>query len=77
MINNLKVLAIIPARGGSKGLSGKNIKEICGKPLVAWSIEQAKGNKYIDKTIVSTDNEEIAEISKKWGAEVQIGRAHV
>ncbi|MBU2576881.1 MAG: class I SAM-dependent methyltransferase [Nanoarchaeota archaeon] len=69
-INNLKVLVVIPARGGSKGLPGKNIKEICGKPLVAWSIEQAKGSKYVDKVIVSTDDQEIADIAKKYGAEV-------
>ncbi len=70
MINNKKVLAIIPARGGSKGLPGKNIKNLCGKPLIAWSIEQANSCSYIDKTLLSTDDEEIAEIAKKYGAEV-------
>ena len=43
----MKVLAIIPARGGSKGLPGKNIRPLCGKPLIGWSIEQAKASKYI------------------------------
>jgi CMP-N-acetylneuraminic acid synthetase len=70
MLKNKKVLAIIPARGGSKRLPGKNIKNLLGKPLIAWTIEQAKKSKYIDKLIVSTDDKEIAEISKKYGAEV-------
>jgi len=64
------ILAVIPARGGSKGLPGKNIKELCGKPLVAWSVEQAKTSKYLDKIIVSTDDEKIAEKAKQYGAEV-------
>ena len=70
MINDKKVLAIIPARGGSKGLPGKNIKELCGKPLIAWSIEQALKSKYIDNVVVSTDTEEIAKIAKECGADV-------
>ena len=70
MINGKKVLAIIPARGGSKGLPGKNIKELCGKPLVAWSIGQALKSKYIDNVVVSTDTEKIAMIAKESGANV-------
>ena len=66
----LKILALIPARGGSKGLPRKNIKPLLGKPLIAWTIEQAKNSKYIDKVVVSTDDKEIAEISKEFGAEV-------
>ncbi|WP_321994446.1 acylneuraminate cytidylyltransferase family protein [Clostridium butyricum] len=65
-----KILAIIPARGGSKGIVGKNIKELNGKPLIAYTIEEAKKSKYINRIIVSTDNEEIANVSKKYGAEV-------
>ena len=65
-----RILGIIPARGGSKRLPGKNIRDLCGKPLVAWTIEQAKKSRYLDKIIVSTDDEEIAEISKEYGAEV-------
>ena len=61
---------MIPARGGSKGILKKNIKKLLGKPLLAWTIEAAKKSEYIDKIIVSTENEEIAEISKKYGAEV-------
>jgi N-acylneuraminate cytidylyltransferase len=70
MITGKSVLAIIPARGGSKGLPGKNIKELCGKPLIAWTIEQAKSCSDIDRIVVSTDDSEIAEIAKKYGAEV-------
>lgn len=69
-IKKYKILAIIPARGGSKGLPRKNIKVLAGKPLVAYTIENALKNKYLDKVIVSTDDKEIAEISRKYGAEV-------
>lgn len=69
-----KVIAIIPARGGSKALPRKNIRLLAGKPLIAWTIEQAKKSKNIDKMIVSTDDEEIAEISKQYGAEVPFMR---
>lgn len=74
MINGKSVLAIIPARAGSKGLPGKNIKELCGKPLVAWSIEQAKFCSDIDRIVVSTDDREIAEVAKKYSAEVPFMR---
>ncbi|MCB1178284.1 MAG: acylneuraminate cytidylyltransferase family protein [Leptospiraceae bacterium] len=70
MINNKKVLCIVPARANSKGLPGKNIKNLCGKPLIAWPIETAKNSKYIDKVICSTDGEEIAKIAEKHGAEI-------
>jgi len=74
MLNNYKVLALIPARGGSKGLPGKNIKPLLGKPLIAWTIEQAKDSKYIDRVIVSTEDEEIAKVARKYGAEVPFMR---
>jgi CMP-N,N'-diacetyllegionaminic acid synthase len=74
MINGKTVLAIIPARGGSKGLPGKNIRPICGKPLIAWSIEQSLSSTIIDRTIVSTDSAEIADVSKKYGADVPFVR---
>ncbi|MGZ7136174.1 MAG: acylneuraminate cytidylyltransferase family protein, partial [Methanobacterium sp.] len=67
---NEKILCIIPARGGSKRLTGKNILDLCGKPLIAWTIEQARASKYLDKIIVSTDDEKIARISREYGAEV-------
>ena len=64
------MLAIIPARGGSKGVPGKNIKEIEGKPLIAYTIEAALKSEAIDRVIVTTDSREIAEVAKKYGAEV-------
>jgi CMP-N,N'-diacetyllegionaminic acid synthase len=64
------ILAIIPARGGSKGVPKKNIKSFCGKPLIAWTIEQGKKSKHIDKLVVSTDDAEIAAVSRKYGAMV-------
>ncbi|MCK4786348.1 MAG: acylneuraminate cytidylyltransferase family protein, partial [Desulfobacteraceae bacterium] len=70
MIGKRKVVAIIPARGGSKGLLGKNIIDLCGKPLIAYTIEAALKSKYIDRVIVTTDNKKIARISEECGAEV-------
>lgn len=66
----MKILAIIPARGGSKGLPGKNIKPLCGKPLIGWTIEQAKASKYITEIYVSTDSAEIAEVAESFGVKV-------
>lgn len=63
-------IAIIPARGGSKRIPHKNIKEFCGKPLIAYSIEVAQKSGLFDKIIVSTNDEEIAKIAKEYGAEV-------
>ncbi len=63
-------LAVIPARGGSKRIPKKNIREFCGKPLIAYSIEAAKKAEVFDKIIVSTDSEEIAEVALTFGAEV-------
>lgn len=65
-----KVVAIIPARGGSKGLPGKNTRVLAGKPLIAYSIEAAKGSAYVDRVVVSTDDPGIASVAKRWGAEV-------
>lgn len=70
MLENYQITALIPARSGSKRLPGKNIKPLCGKPLIAWSIEVALASKYIDRVIVSTDDEEIKKISEQFGAEV-------
>ena len=74
MINQKKVLAIIPARGGSKGLPGKNIRPLNGIPLVAWPIKAALASQYIDRVIVSTDDENIAEIALEYGADVPFMR---
>jgi CMP-N,N'-diacetyllegionaminic acid synthase len=68
----LKVLAIIPGRGGSKGVKDKNIRVVDGKPLLAYAIEAAKESKGITMTLVNTDSEKIAEVAKVWGAEVMI-----
>ena len=68
--NKPLVLCVIPARSGSKGLPGKNILELAGKPLVAWTIETALESDAIDNVIVTTDDQEIAEVAKKFGAEV-------
>ncbi|MBT2756713.1 UDP-2,4-diacetamido-2,4,6-trideoxy-beta-L-altropyranose hydrolase [Mesobacillus foraminis] len=72
-----KVLAVIPARGGSKGIPRKNIRHLDGKPLIAYTIEAALSTTYIDRVIVSTDDSEIAEISKKYGAEVIFRPEHL
>jgi CMP-N,N'-diacetyllegionaminic acid synthase len=69
MLKNKTFLAIIPARKGSKGVPGKNIKEINGKPLISLSIQEARKSKYIDKLIVTTNSKEIASIAIQAGAE--------
>jgi len=74
MHKDSKILAVIPARGGSKGIPKKNIKLLGGKPLIVWSIEAAKKSRFIDRVIVSTDNEEIAEVARNVGAEVPFMR---
>jgi|WetSurMetagenome_2_1015567.scaffolds.fasta_scaffold00478_14 CMP-N,N'-diacetyllegionaminic acid synthase len=66
----MRVLGVIPARGGSKGVPGKNIKLLAGKPLIYYTIEASKRAGLITETVVSTDSEEIAEIAKDYGAEV-------
>lgn len=74
MYKGKKILAVIPARGGSKGIPRKNIKELGGKPLIAWTIECAKKSAYIDRAIISTEDEEIAEVARKWGGDVPFMR---
>lgn len=75
MINKPKnILAIIPARGGSKRLPGKNIKILAGKPLIAYAITAAKKSKLVNRVIVSTDDKEIAKIAKKYGGEIPFMR---
>ena len=70
MIEKNKIVALIPARGGSKGIKNKNIIDLCGKPLISYTIQAALESKYIDKVIVSTDSQEIADVAIKYGAEV-------
>jgi CMP-N,N'-diacetyllegionaminic acid synthase len=66
----MNVTCVIGARGGSKGLAGKNIRPLLGKPMIAWSIEQALACPEINRVVVSTDSPEIAEVSKRFGAQV-------
>lgn len=66
----MEILAIIPARGSSKGIKNKNIREFCGKPLIAYTIEQSLASRFITRTIVSTDSQNIADITLQYGAEV-------
>jgi len=63
------ILALIPARGGSKGIPRKNIRLFAGYPLIAWSIAAAKQSELVTRIIVSTDDEEIAAVAREWGAE--------
>jgi CMP-N,N'-diacetyllegionaminic acid synthase len=74
MIDGYKILAVIPARGGSKGLPGKNIYEFYGKPLIAWTIEAAQSSSYIDRLILSSDDEDIISVAKFYGCEVPFKR---
>lgn len=74
MYKGKKILAIIPARGGSKGIPSKNIVEIKGKPLIQYSIECGKNSKYIDRTIISTDSELIKKVAIECGGDVPFMR---
>jgi CMP-N,N'-diacetyllegionaminic acid synthase len=76
MIQGKKVLAVIAARGGSKRLRRKNVLETGGKPMVAWSIEAGQGSGYIDRLILSTDDDEIIDIGRRWNCEVPYRRPH-
>lgn len=78
MIGGKSVLAVIPARGGSKGVPKKNIRQVAGKPLIAWTIEEAKKSKYIDRLILSSDDPAIIEVAISYGCEVPFIRpAHL
>lgn len=74
MIQGKSVLAVIPARGGSKGVPGKNIRELAGKPLIAWTIEAAKKSRYIDRLVLSSDDENIIRVAEMWGCEAPFVR---
>ena len=74
MKNHKKILALIPARGGSKSIPRKNLITLLDKPLIAWSIHHALNSEYINRVIVSTDDEEIRDIAKEYGAEVPFMR---
>lgn len=74
MINDKRVLAIIPARGGSKGVPRKNVRLLAGKPLIAWTIEEAKKSRYIDRLVLSSEDQEIINVAKEYGCEVPFVR---
>lgn len=74
MYKNNKILAIIPARGGSKGIKRKNIRMLAGKPLIAWTIEAARRSEYLDRVILSSEDPEIISVAKKYGCEVPFVR---
>jgi CMP-N,N'-diacetyllegionaminic acid synthase len=70
MNNNHSALMVIPARGGSKGILGKNLVPLLGRPLLAWTVDAAAQARRVERTVVSTDEESIAEVARSWGAEV-------
>lgn len=70
MIDGKRVLGIVAARGGSKGLPRKNVLPAAGKPLIAWTIGAAKASALLDRVIASTDDDEIAQVARQWGCEV-------
>lgn len=74
MYRGKKILAVIPAKGGSKRLPHKNIKPLLGKPLIGWTIEEAKKSRYLDKIIVSTECPKIAKVAREYNAEVPFVR---
>ncbi len=74
MIHGKTVLAIIPARGGSKGVPRKNIKPLSGKPLIAWTIEEAVKSKYTDRLILSSEDKEIISVATHYGCDVPFTR---
>jgi N-acylneuraminate cytidylyltransferase len=74
LINGLRVLAFVPARGGSKGLPRKNIIDLAGRPLIAWTLDAARQSRYIDRCVVSTDDSEIAKIARDHGGDVPFMR---
>jgi N-acylneuraminate cytidylyltransferase len=77
MLNGQRVIAVVPARGGSKSIPGKNIKPLLGKPLLAWSIDVARQVSEIDRIIVSTDDSQIASVGEAFGAEIYARPAHL
>ncbi len=66
----MTAIAVIPARGGSKGVPRKNVLPLAGKPLLGWTIDAAKRSSLVQQVVVSTDNPEIAEVAEQFGAEV-------
>lgn len=74
MIGGKRVLGVIPARGGSKGVPRKNIRMVAGKPLIAWTIDEAKRSRTLDRLVLSSEDPEIIDLAKQWGCEVPFVR---
>lgn len=74
MIGNKAVLGVIPARGGSRRVPRKNLRSVGGRPLIAWTIEEAKKSRHIDRLILSSEDDEIIAVAKEWGCEVPFKR---
>jgi CMP-N,N'-diacetyllegionaminic acid synthase len=74
VIADLSVLAIVPARGGSKGIPRKNIRPVAGRPLLAWTLEAARASRYIDRLILSSEDQEIMDVAQRLGCEVPFRR---
>lgn len=74
MYKSKRILALIPARGGSKGIPRKNVKKLGSKPLIGYSIEAANGSVFVDDVVVTTDDDEIADVAKSFGAEIPFMR---
>src|SRR3990167_8269318 len=70
MINGRTILAIVPARGGSKRIKGKNLKDLCGKPMIHWTVDVAKESKYLDKIVVSTEDQQIVQSVSNKGIDI-------
>jgi N-acylneuraminate cytidylyltransferase len=74
VIRNERVLGVIPARGGSKRLPRKNVRPLAGKPLIAWTIEAARGSRYLDRVVLSSDDAEIIRVARQWNCEAPFVR---
>src|SRR5690242_2340813 len=74
MISSYSVLALIPARGGSKGVARKNVRDLAGRPMIAWTIEAAHGSRYVDRVVLSSDDEEIIKTARQHGCDVPFVR---
>jgi CMP-N,N'-diacetyllegionaminic acid synthase len=74
MYRQKHIVGVVPARGGSKGLPGKNIRPLLGKPLLAWTLEQARSSRYLDRVFVSTDSPEIQKVAQLYGGDVPVLR---
>ena len=77
MIDGKRVLAVVPARGGSKGIPGKNLVLLCGKPLLQWTIEAAQNSRYVDRLVLSSDDEAICKVGQQLGCDVPFKRPKI